>query len=294
MKRKLGLVLGGGGVRCLTHLGVAEVLLENNIKPDLITCSSTGTIIAILLATGIKPEAIRQRMFKLGQRSLWWLPTMRRGGLFSQMAFRHLLRAFDIPPRLEDLKIPVHVVLTDLVNGVEMVMREGDTIKIACASAALPGVYPPITINGMIFSDGGVTNNVPADVCRREVGDQGIVITSSLEMNNTMHPELLKSTPQVIYRSIYMPLVNKRYHNIMNNSDIVIQPFSDQPLCFSRWSEILRFHSRSLMLELLEKGRVHMERNMPTASALLAMNDGADAETESKDEAGLKRKGENL
>ena len=56
--RTLGLVLGGGGVRCLSHLGVAEVLLKNGLEPDLISSSSTGTIVGVLLAARIHREEI--------------------------------------------------------------------------------------------------------------------------------------------------------------------------------------------------------------------------------------------
>lgn len=280
-----GLALGGGGVRCLAHLGVAEVLFEEGLVPDMIASSSTGSLVGLLLAARVPLPDIRRRLFEPAQRLSWWLPALRRGGVFSQRAMERLLDGFDLPERLEDLPIALHVIVTDLVSGEERVFTRGDCRRVVLASAALPGVYAPRLLEGSLCGDGGIVNNVPADVCRRAVGARGVVLTSSLEMSPVMPRELMKRMPQVVYRAIYLPLIRHRTENLLRHSDQVVQPFSDQPLSFSRWREIVRFYSAGAMAELHERGRMHMLRQLPELRAKLA---GLDADGEDRPETARK------
>lgn len=261
--RRLGLVLGGGGVRCLAHLGVVQTLFEHKLRPDLITSSSTGTLVGILLASGVTPREIRHKLNQAPFRWGWFTPSLQRGGLFSQRNMIALLKHFRVPDRLEDLPIPLHVLVTDLVNARPEVRCSGDTVTVAMASCALPGIYAPIPIGDQLFGDGGVTNNVPADVCRRLVGPDGVVLTSSLEMDSSVPSARIRTFLDVAYRSIYLPIVNERYRNFRLHSDVVIEPFAQCPLCFSQWREILRFHSPRAMRMHYEAGRICMQAALP-------------------------------
>ncbi|MFA7332528.1 MAG: patatin-like phospholipase family protein [Candidatus Delongbacteria bacterium] len=276
---RFGLVLGGGGVRCLSHLGMAEELLAAGLAPDLIASSSTGSLIGLLLAAGIPPSRVREALFRREQRLAWLKPSWQRGGLASPAAILRLLDRFALPENLEDLPIPLHIVVTDLEEGRQLVLSSGPCREAVLASAALPGIYPPVMIRGHLCGDGGIINNVPADVCRELVGPRGVVLTSSLEMNHVMPEALLRHVPQVVYRSIYLPLLNQRLRNQTLHSDLVLQPFSDHPLCFSRWREIVRFYSLGAMADLHERGRHHMGRALPELQALLARA-AAEAEVE--------------
>jgi NTE family protein len=274
---RFGLVLGGGGVRCLSHLGMAEELLAAGLRPDLIASSSTGSLIGLLLAAGIPPVRVREALFRRDQRLAWLKPCWRPGGMASPEAMLRLLDRFALPERLEDLPIPLHVVVTDLEEGRQRVIARGDCRRAVLASAALPGIYPPVKIDGHMCGDGGIINNVPADVCRELVGPRGVVLTSSLEMSPVMPEALLRHVPQVVYRSIYLPLLNQRLRVQTQHSDLVLQPFADQPLCFSRWREIVRFYSLGAMADLHERGRHHMVRALPELQALLARQEAEDA-----------------
>lgn len=276
---RFGLVLGGGGVRCLTHLGVAHELEAAGLRPDLYTCSSTGSLVGLLLAARIPPVRIREAFFRHDQRRAWLKPCWRRGGLFSPGAILRLLDRFSLPERLEDLPVPLHVVVTDLVAGAMRVYASGPCREIVLASSALPGIYPPVVLDGHLCGDGGIVNNVPADICRALVGPRGVVLCSSLEMNQALPGELMRRVPQVVYRSIYLPLVQQRLRNQLLHSDLLLQPFSDQPLCFSRWREIVRFYSLEAMADLYARGRFHMGQRLPELQALLARAEAvADAE----------------
>jgi NTE family protein len=268
-EKKLALVLGGGGVRCLAHLGMVEVLREAGIRPDIFVSSSTGSLIACLLAADIAPLDIRNALHTFTQRRLWWRFSFRRGGLFSAEAIRHLLKQFKLPERLEDLPRPAYLLCTDMEKGRQVVAKQGDLVTLVLASAALPGIYAPVQVGSKLLADGGIVNNVPADVARQLVGHEGLVLTSSLELSQEMPAELLQRVPQIVYRSIYLPLLRVRHMTIQLNSDIILQPFSDHPLSFSRWREIVRFYSRSAMADCRQMGRSSMIRHLAELQARL-------------------------
>jgi NTE family protein len=269
--RSFGLVLGGGGVRCLAHLGLASVLADHGLKPERISCSSTGSLVGVLLAAGLQPHEIYLELNRPGRRLRWLRFSFRHGGLFSQKAMLELLDHFKVPARLEELPIPVDVLVTDLVKGEPRIYSSGDTRRVVMASAALPAIYPPVELDGSLMADGGITNNVPADICRQRLGSHAFVLSSSLEMNPETPPELLRKMPQVVYRSIYLPLIRRRTECVLSHSDMVIEPFSDQPLCFSRWREIVRFWSVATMADLYQIGRTHMERRLGQLQAQLKL-----------------------
>jgi predicted acylesterase/phospholipase RssA len=284
---RLGLVLGGGGVRCLAHLGVAHELEAAGLRPTHYASSSTGSLVGLLLAARIPAARIREALFRRDQRLAWLKPCWRQGGLFSPEAILRLLDRFSLPERLEDLPVPLHVVVTDLVEGAQRVYSSGPCREIVLASGALPGIYPPVLLEGRLCGDGGIVNNVPADLCRAQVGPRGVVLCSSLEMNPTLPAEMIRRVPQVVYRSIYLPLVQQRLRNQTLHSDLVVQPFSDQPLCFSRWREIVRFYSLEAMADLYSRGRFHMGRRLPELQALLARAEAlAEEEQQARRERG--------
>jgi predicted acylesterase/phospholipase RssA len=243
--------------------------------------------VGLLLAARIPAARIREALFRRDQRLAWLKPCWRQGGLFSPEAILRLLDRFSLPERLEDLPVPLHVVVTDLVEGAQRVYSSGPCREIVLASGALPGIYPPVLLEGRLCGDGGIVNNVPADLCRAQVGPRGVVLCSSLEMNPTLPAEMIRRVPQVVYRSIYLPLVQQRLRNQTLHSDLVVQPFSDQPLCFSRWREIVRFYSLEAMADLYSRGRFHMGRRLPELQALLARAEAlAEEEQQARRERG--------
>ena len=192
MAFKVGLALGGGGGRGLAHIGVLEGLERAGIKIDIITGTSIGALIGGLYAfTGsaaevkerveqfIKSEEFRKtkliflkKPHKLPERrALSIANVIRRGIFFSLTATTRgylpeedYLKLFDSligDVMIEDAKIPFACVATDLDTGKEVVLRKGPFKKAICGSAAIPGVYPPVSMDGYHLADGGWVSVVP-------------------------------------------------------------------------------------------------------------------------------------
>jgi NTE family protein len=166
---RIGLALGGGGARGMAHLGVLRGLERAGISFDLMAGTSSGALVGLSYAGGWSPqEAIDAftdaltppamvRALPGGNRLYMW--TMFRIG-----AWDRKLRKFLGDARLENLQIPLNTIAVDLITGRQVIRDRGDAIHAVLESINVPGVARPILRDGMALVDGGVLNNLPADV----------------------------------------------------------------------------------------------------------------------------------
>jgi NTE family protein len=166
---RIGLALGGGAAKGMAHLGVLKALEENGIVVDMIAGTSAGAMTGILYASGMKPGHSVDCFIKDLTPS-WLFRYLPNGGywyLLSKFRFRlfdPMLRNYLSDSRLEQLPIPVVSVTVDLVRGQPVVREEGDSASAILESINLPVLSSPINRNGMALVDGGMINNVPANV----------------------------------------------------------------------------------------------------------------------------------
>jgi predicted acylesterase/phospholipase RssA len=174
--RRLGLALGGGGLRGLAHLGVLRALERAGIYPDLISGTSVGAVMAALYSRGYSPDAL----LELFEKELAFGPLMRlvpgagvlkTWSLFRFGGWRRKLRRYLGDATLEQLPIPVYPVSADLISGTCVVRDRGDAVDALLESFNLPGFSRPIVRDGAALVDGGVLNNLPGDVARDRGAD---------------------------------------------------------------------------------------------------------------------------
>lgn len=167
MAKKIGLALSGGGARGFAHIGVLKVFAEHEIRFDIITGTSAGSIIGGALAAGMSIEQIESMAARTGYANTM-RPSFSPRGLLSNAPMGNFL-ARELPfKRFEDLKIPFGAMVYDLSVGEERVMAgTGDLIFAIRASCAVPGVFcPMIDPDGRVLVDGGVSSPLPASAAR--------------------------------------------------------------------------------------------------------------------------------
>lgn len=167
MTKKLGLALGGGAALGWAHIGVIEVLNENNIRPDVVTGTSIGSLVGACYVAG-KMEELEKIARGMNWHRMIRLADIQVGknGFLAGAPIMSLLRKHLGSICIEDLDRPYAAVAADLVSGDEVVFRDGDIVEAIRASIAIPGVFTPVRTGERLLVDGGLVNTVPISTCR--------------------------------------------------------------------------------------------------------------------------------
>ncbi len=169
---KTGFVLGGGGNLGAVQVGMLRTLIDRGIEPDVILGCSVGALNAVAVAgaptadgvdalaktwLGLRPDDI----FPAGRLTGPWMIVRRALSLCANDRLRSVIQRCVTFDRFEDAAVPVEVVATSLSTGRERWFSAGPIVDPILASAALPAVLPPVEIDGELFIDGAVVDNVP-------------------------------------------------------------------------------------------------------------------------------------
>ena len=176
----IALALGAGGARGIAHVHALEVLDELGLKPVALAGTSIGAVMGSGYCAGMSGAEIHDYVLKkFGERfkligdlrHLWpdsFKGFLEDGGFrIGEINIHQIMQGFlpeQVPENFEDLKIPMQVVTTDFYAGTDKVFSSGPLRQAIGASAAMPAVFLPVTIDGTVYIDGGTTNPVPFDL----------------------------------------------------------------------------------------------------------------------------------
>ncbi len=157
---KIGIALSGGGVRGIAHIGVLKALNEVGIYPQMISGVSAGAIVGALYAAGNSPDTIFELIHDL---DLFELLSLRRPrlGIFKPDGLKKNLERILANKNMEDLQMPLYVTATNLSDASAHVFSHGNLVDAIMASSAFPLIIRPYAIQGTLFVDGGLVNNLP-------------------------------------------------------------------------------------------------------------------------------------
>jgi len=252
--RKLGLALSGGGSRGGAHVGVLRVLEQARIRPDYIAGTSCGAIVGAFYAAGVPLS--RQLAFadRLRWRSLRMLG-MPRMGFFHSGEMERFLATVIGDRRLEDLPIPMAVIATEFRTARPVVFREGPVAHALSASSAIPVIFSPVLDGDSVLVDGGLTDNLPVQVCR----GMGADIVLAVRVNSGFH-------------------ISRRYRNLfdvaMGALDLMVKESTERgseaaDLCLDPTVHHVHPSDLSHMLELVAAGEACMREALPKLRDLL-------------------------
>ena len=161
-RKKTGLALGGGAVFGAAHVGVLKALKEKEVEINFISGTSIGAFIAAFVAFEMKLEDIESLV-----RELNWLDisnlSLSKYALLSNEKFGKVVIDALGDVNIEDAKIPLAIVSTNISNGDKVVLRKGNLAKAVMASTCIPGIFNPVELEGKWLVDGGVVENVPVN-----------------------------------------------------------------------------------------------------------------------------------
>lgn len=175
---RLGLALGGGGIRGLAHAGALKAIHEAGLKPDIVAGVSAGSVIAVLYAAGVDPDDM-VRLFIGKKVSDFAELGFGKGGIMKIERFTAcIMDAIGGYKNIEDLPMPVRIGCTNLDDAMPEYFDHGPIETIMRASCSIPIAIKPVPYNGKTYVDGGVLRNLPAWTIREEC-DQLIGINVS-------------------------------------------------------------------------------------------------------------------
>jgi len=215
---RIGLALGGGATRGFAHIGVIQVLEEQGIRPDLVAGTSAGSLVAALYASGksgVEMASLAQSMDESGLTD-WSFPGR---GLIRGEALARYVRHQTGGATIEQMKMPLGIVATDLADGQPILFRRGDTGAAVRASSAVPAVFQPVKIGTREYVDGGLVSPVPVRFARQMGADLVIAVDISSPPDgqptgDALH--LLLQTFAIMGKSI------SRYE--LKEADVVVRP----------------------------------------------------------------------
>ena len=197
----IAFVLSGGASLGATQAGMLQALYERDIRPDLFVGTSAGALNAAFAAgrpctvdAAIELQRVwlgltRSRVFPASPLIAALGALGVRDHSFPPSGLRRVIERHCDFARLEDAAVPVHVVAADVLTGEEVLLSHGPVLDALLASAAIPGVFPPVVWDGRLLMDGGIVNNAPITHAVQLGADRVFVLCA-------MGPSRLEAAPR--------------------------------------------------------------------------------------------------
>ncbi len=217
---KIGLVLGGGAARGFAHIGVIKALEAQGIVPDVIVGTSAGAVVGSLYASGVSGFDLQKTALEMeeSQVSDWSLPD--RGVLKGEALQNFVNKAVGNRP-LEKMPRDLGVVATDLKSGDPVLFRTGNTGMAVRASAAVPGVFQPVSIAGHEYVDGGLVSPIPVRFARK----LGATFVIAVDISSRPKDAATRSTLDVLLQTFSI-MGQTIGHFETAEADVVIRPIT--------------------------------------------------------------------
>jgi NTE family protein len=265
--KKIGLALGGGGVRGLAHIGVLKVLEQEDIKIDFIAGTSAGALIGGAYAAGLTTRDItakvdaylksaefeesaiksigqsfspeRKTFFQKAKtfaRNKYYLARALVSPSILPVEDFHWLINYLLPDiDIRDMRIPFCAVSTDLVTGRQIVLSEGSLRQAVLASSSVPGAVAPVRLGDWLLSDGGVTSLVPVHAARNAGADVVIAVMVGRDLPVDIAIETAKD---VVERAGEIT-ANALEETELQDADVIIRPVVGD----LHWADFSRSHN---------------------------------------------------
>ncbi len=215
----IGLILSGGGFKGVAHIGAIQAFEEANIIPHYVSGTSAGAIVGSLYAGNYSPEEIKDffkktPIFKLNRFS------RKKAGFLDSEKYGEDLKNFFPKNSFEFLPKKLFITATNLVEGTTKIFSKGELIKPILASAAFPGVFTPVMIDGELYADGGILDNFPIKPLKKKCD-----LIIGIDVSPIKKPKItdFKHSYNVMQRAYYlraMPNAEVKF----KQCDIIVQP----------------------------------------------------------------------
>lgn len=215
---RIGLALGGGAARGFAHIGVIQVLEEAGIRPALVAGTSAGSLVATLYASGKNGAELGLLADAMEEAAItdWSFPGR---GLIRGEALARFVRDNTGGRSIEQMRLPLGIVATDLDNGQPILFQVGDPGVAVRASSAVPVVFQPVRIGSREYVDGGLVSPVPVRFARQMGAELVIAVDITDPPDGAATGDVMRILLQTF--SIMGRSIN---HFELRDADVVVRP----------------------------------------------------------------------
>lgn len=280
-RKKIGLVLSGGGAKGFAHIGVLKVLEKAGVKIDYIGGTSMGAVVGGLYASGYNAtqidsifeftdfDELLQDYIPRTSKSFYekrndemyaltlpfnklkiGIPVALSKGMYNYNLLAKLTHNVREIRNFDDLPIPFVCVATDIEKGQEVILKNGYLAQAMMASSAFPSLFSPIEMNGKLLIDGGVTNNYPIEELRK----MGAEIIIGVDVQDDLKDrKSLNDATRILVQITNLDMIKKMQEKI-KQTDIYIKPKVEDygVISFSEGKEIIKRGEEAALLQLKE------------------------------------------
>jgi NTE family protein len=261
-KVDVALVLGAGGSRALTHVGLLEVLEEEGVPIDVIVGSSAGSIVGAMYADYPNAIALKESLINLKQKDLLdldrkkvFLMPLQLTGPVQGVALEKFLIKVLCAKTFDELKIHFVAVATNVNDNQLVMLRSGPIVPAVHASSALPPVFTPVKLYNQMLVDGGVIAPVPVQVAKLYKPKLLIAV----DISTPPPQERLTNALELAWRSLHISFYELSRMQT-KHADIFIHPNLEGYGTFDD-----KFN-----MQLYEKGKATARAAMPSIKKALA------------------------
>lgn len=237
-RKKIALVIGSGGIKCIAAVGIWKVLCEAQIPVDMVIGCSGGSVVGASIALGYSSEKMIRNAAqlwtsditrKIHVASLWNILNLKQKNFNTQIGIfddtvmcRNIARSIGEETTFADTRLPFFCVATDFHTGAAVVLSRGSLAKAVRISSGIPVIFKPIEWNGQLLIDGGLSNPLPIDIAILHGAD--IIIAVGFE--TPVQPSV--ATPANYAMQMFNILVNQllaksfAFYNLAHHSEIVM------------------------------------------------------------------------
>ena len=287
---KVGLVLSGGGAKGLAHIGALKIIEEAGIEIDYIAGTSMGAIVGALYSAGYSARELDSIFHEINfnillqddiprsaktfyekseaEKYALTLPFdnfqisfpsgLSRGQNIYNLVSRLTMHLGDIRD-FSKMPIPFFCVASNIETGEQVILETGSLPKAVSASGAIPSLFSPVRIDGMLLTDGGVTNNYPV----KELRDRGAEIIIGIDVQDTlMDREELKSAVNILNQIGNFRTIREMKEKIAL-TDVYIKPDIKEfnVLSFDRGEAIMKAGEEATKLRIDELKAIARDQN---------------------------------
>lgn len=212
MTDQVGIVLSGGGYKGVAHIGMLKAFEVCGIPIHKVSGSSAGAIVGALFCAGYTPEEMLE--FFKSNTELFSIKHIfhTKPGLFDSDPKREIFEGYFQKDSFESLQKELNICVTNVLKGKVQFFSSGELIRVLLASAALPGIFTPVEIDGVYYFDGGTMNNFPVEPL---TGRCDWLYGSYVSVTKEMQPKEISSIMKVIDRASNLALLansNHKFH----------------------------------------------------------------------------------